>query len=279
MVPMLNATNASLVLVVSFLLWSVGEAMSLVILAIYFWRLVSLSLPAREAIVSCFIPMGPTGMGAYAIQNMAVDLSQMIHQGQFELQRDRLDITPEGLAAVAEAVHWLGMITALLLVSLATFWLIEATCSVFTVIPKRFNVGLWACVFPFGVYTNALCRLGQDLRNEGFKGWAAACVTITTLLWLICALSTLYKGVWQAQLFFAPGLEGWNERKALASHASSDSFAASEGDMENGFVDSQAIGEGAVPAEDDASRVSRVSHYDGTYSVSRQRRKAKVLET
>ena len=70
-------------------------------------------------------------------------------------------------------------------------------------------------VFPCGVYANALCRLSTDLRNGGFKVYAAIWVMFTIVAWLGCALETTYHGVWQAKLFFAPGLTGRAEKEAL----------------------------------------------------------------
>ena len=32
---------------------------------------------------------------------------------------------------------------------------------------------------------------------------------LTILLWLHCAVGTVYKGFWKKELFYAPGLEGW----------------------------------------------------------------------
>ena len=61
--------------------------------------------------------------------------------------------------------------------------------------------------------------VAKDLNNTGLRGWAAAMSTITIILWLYCALGTFYKGVWCGELFFAPGLEGWNEREALKKEA------------------------------------------------------------
>src|SRR3984885_9963477 len=176
------------VMVASIMMWSLGLGMSYIVLAIYFWRLMKCKLPARESIISCFVPVGPLGMGAYAIQK---------------------------IAAIAESIRWLGTLIAFCLLGLGTFFLVEAIASVWAKFPRSFNIGFWSFVFPCGVYANALCQLSTDLRNSGLKYFAATCVLATILLWLGCALATFYHGVWLGKLFFAPGQQGWAEQERI----------------------------------------------------------------
>ena len=211
LVNYVGTTNQQITLTVSFLSWSLGQALCFILMCIYFWRLLKSSLPARDLIFSCFILMGPTGEGAYSIQNLAVGLGTYIQKSGYLLSRGpHKHATTDVLEAVAESIHWLGLIVALFLVALSTFWLIQAICSVVLRIPKKFNVGFWSIVFPFAVYTNALCRLAQDLDNPGFRGWATTCAVLTILSWLSCALMTLWS-VWMGSLSCAPGLDGQGE--------------------------------------------------------------------
>ena len=235
-------------------------------MCLYFWRLLASSLPARELIISCFIPMGPTGEGAYSIQNLAVGLGTYIQTSGYLLSRGpHKQATIDMIAAVAESINWLGVIVALFLVSFSTFWLIQATCSVILRIPKQINVGFWSFVFPFAVYTNALCRLAQDLDNTGFRVWAAICTVVTVLLWLACALMTLWKGVWKGRLFFAPGLEGWNERRASNEKAKDEGNGLQQ--KEN--IEASVEGTSLLDTHGDPPRMS---HPDGTYSLVRRKR-------
>jgi hypothetical protein len=50
---------------------AVGFALSYHVLTIYYQRLMCHSLPPREAIVSCFIPVGAVGMAGWALLNLA----------------------------------------------------------------------------------------------------------------------------------------------------------------------------------------------------------------
>ena len=57
--PALQPTGSQKgVLQVSYILWGIGMALSLIIMAMYFHRLTVHSLPDSEAIVSAFLPLG-----------------------------------------------------------------------------------------------------------------------------------------------------------------------------------------------------------------------------
>ena len=214
LLPYLGRSPGVMVLVVSFMAWSLGVSMSLVISTIYLWRLMKCQLPAREAIISCFVLVGPFGMGAYGIQNLAVGLAIHIEKYRFVLERGP-SVPASSLAAVAESVHWIGIILGFANLGLATFWLIEAISSVCSKFPRSFNVGFWSFVFPLGAYSNAFSQLSTDLRNNGIKGFAATCVVVTILIWLGCALATVEAGILRGRLFYAPGLQGWAEKERM----------------------------------------------------------------
>ena len=210
LLPYIPYPNNVAVLVVSFLLWSAGESICFILTTIYFWRLMSCNLPPKEAIVSTCIGMGPFGMGAYSIQLQAVFLSQYIKGAHFgPTQSEPPPLPQETLLATAEAIHWLGIIVAVFLIGHCTFWFVESFTSVLFRIPKSFNIGFWGFTFPLGVYALGLSTLSKDIRNSGFRGYAAAISVLTILLWVLCAVGTIYKGFWKGELFYAPGLENW----------------------------------------------------------------------
>ncbi|KAK5220340.1 Plasma membrane sulfite pump involved in sulfite metabolism [Exophiala xenobiotica] len=142
--PYLAYKNSVTLLVTSFLMWSLGVGMSLVILSLYFWRLMSCQLPPRDAIISTFVPVGPFGMGAYSIQQLAVGLGSLVREHRFTLDRPPQPPNDAAtMATIAEGIHWAGVIVALLLLGLASFLLVEACFSVHANVSKTFNVGAW----------------------------------------------------------------------------------------------------------------------------------------
>lgn len=193
---------------------SLGTGMSFLVLGIYLWRLMSCQLPARDVIVTTFVPVGPMGMSAYAWISLAVALARTVSKSGFLFHEPGEPVpTDASRAAVVEMIVWIGVIGALFLLGVATFFLVEAIISVTVRVPKSFNVGLWSFVFPVGVYANAWCKLGTQLRNDGMKIYGIIWVVATAGLWIFCATLTTYKAVWQGNLFYAPGLQGWTEKE------------------------------------------------------------------
>lgn len=212
--------NAIAVIAVSYLMLASGLGLSFLLLGIYVWRLLNCHLPPRASIVSTFVPVGPLGMSAYAFVNLSAALSKQVRQGNFGFRQSwETPLSAATLDAVAEMLIWIGVIGALFLLGMASFFLVEAVAAIITTVPKTFNIGHWSFVFPCGVYANAFCKISILLRNDGMKGWATACVVGVVLLWLMCAILTTYKAVIQGKLFFAPGLQGWVEEKELKSYS------------------------------------------------------------
>lgn len=60
-----NEQHAMGTLLVSFVLWGMGTPLAIAVLVIYYQRLAVHKLPPREAIVSCFLPLGPLGFGGF----------------------------------------------------------------------------------------------------------------------------------------------------------------------------------------------------------------------
>lgn len=272
LLPYLNYPNNILTLVVCFLMWSAGQCTSFMVLTIYMWRLMACNVPARDAIVSCFIPLGPLGQGSFSIQQQAVFLANFLKKTSYApTQSDPPPVPPETIRALAEAVHWMGIIAGLFLIGHATFWLVEAFTSVIWRIPKKFNIGFWGFTFPFGTYANALSFVSKDLRNAGFKGWAATCTTAVVLLWLMCAVGTTYKGFWKGELFYAPGLEGW-----VYEHGHERKGAGSEEKKENDAQQAHSAADPSQRGQQDTplakmQRRQRLTNASGTYSVQRPR--------
>lgn len=65
--PLLIPPLTSLTVVVSYILWGTGFPVAVLIMAIYYSRLTFHKIPARAQIISTFLPLGPTGQGAFGL--------------------------------------------------------------------------------------------------------------------------------------------------------------------------------------------------------------------
>lgn len=165
----------------------------------------------------------------------------------------------------------MGIIIGLFLIGYATFWLVESCSSVLARIPMKFNVGIWGFVFPSGTYALALSALSVDLRNDGLKGWAAACTMFVILLWMLCATGTVYKAFWKGEMFYAPGLEGWIYHDENEEADGNENNNKSEGKGKgkgNGNGNDKPKSESAKQVERMQAR-KRITNSSGTYTITK----------
>lgn len=175
--------------------------MAIVILAMYYNRLMIHDILPGQVAVASFIAIGPLGMGAAAIQLL----------GQVSLKLfARNDFIPK--APIAGQFFYLtGILIALILWGFAVVWLFFALA---TIIRRQvtFNLTWWAFTFPLGVFTVATTTLAQELPSKFFKVLGTIFSVAEFLLWVMVACGTI-KASLNGQLFQPPPLEAW-EKKA-----------------------------------------------------------------
>lgn len=62
-----SVAYALTILLASYIMDGIGLLLAAMIMAIYFQRLAVHHLPARDVIISTFLPLGPCGQGGYAL--------------------------------------------------------------------------------------------------------------------------------------------------------------------------------------------------------------------
>ncbi|KAF2101568.1 hypothetical protein NA57DRAFT_73007 [Rhizodiscina lignyota] len=190
------------VMLVSFLLWTCGLMLVHLVMMCYFWRLVAYGLPSEQLLPSSFLPMAPLSQGASGGLQLSIAFSTYLQSSDFTLtQSTPVQFPAVAVIAVAESVHWAGVLAALALLAYATFWLIEASLAMSYKRPRSFSIGMWSLTFPYASYTSAWALLAKDLRNHGMAGFAAANTVIASLVWLFCAGMTIRNTVFTGQLF------------------------------------------------------------------------------
>ncbi|SPO31962.1 related to SSU1 - plasma membrane sulfite pump [Ustilago trichophora] len=197
-------TYAFTIMVVSYLVLGIGLPLALLILVLYFQRLLLFKSPPRDVIISVFLPLGPCGQGGEAC----------LHLGRVALHLFPTISTPASssgvpqLLSVGQALYGAGLISAMLLFGLGIWWL---AIGVFTIVRelKRgklgFNMGWWGLTFPFASLAICTARLAIELDSLTLKIVYTAFVIANISLWLYVAIPTA-KGAWTGRLFNAPCL-------------------------------------------------------------------------
>lgn len=140
----------------SYILWGTGVPLSLMVMAIYFHRLIIHRLPPQEVIVSVFLPIGPFGQGGY---------------GMMTLGKLALDVFPKTgtLHPMAgEIFYVVGFGLAMVMWGFGLIWLFFAVASV-----GRgrfpFNMSWWGFTFPLGVFAMSTLTMGSELPSPFFR--------------------------------------------------------------------------------------------------------------
>ncbi|KAK6416294.1 Plasma membrane sulfite pump involved in sulfite metabolism [Oleoguttula sp. CCFEE 5521] len=193
--------------------WSLGESyifcgtgipLAMSVLVIYFQRLTIHKLPPPEVIVSCFLPLGPLGQGAFGIMQLG------------KVAKKILPITNTLEVAIAgEVLYTLGWVIGLIMWGYGLVWMFFAISSI-SRSKFPFNMGWWGFTFPLGVYTVATTTFGKEMPSRFFDVLGTMFSIIVTLLWLVVALLTLRDAA-SGKLFFAPCLKEYAKKDAVAS--------------------------------------------------------------
>lgn len=155
--------HAYTTLIVSYILWGIGQALSACVLALYFHRLTIHSLPPREVIVSVFLPVGPLGQGGFGIQQLGkVALKRIGDTGAFR----GAGLDP---AKGAEILYVMGVFLGIVMWGFALLWVSFALISLATTQNFPFNMGWWGFTFPLGVWGTCTNALAVNLHSEFFK--------------------------------------------------------------------------------------------------------------
>lgn len=197
--------HALITIVTSYVLWSMGLPLALVVMTIYFHRLAIHNLPPQEVIVSVFLPLGPMGQGGYAAMQLGIQASKVFPKTQ----------TLHPMAG--EVLYVLGWMTAVVLWGFGLVWLFFAVASISrSKVP--FNMGWWGFTFPIGVFTMSTITMGQEMPSAFFRILGTALAVGVMLLWCVVAAGTV-KNILFGNLFVAPCLREMEKRATEEAEA------------------------------------------------------------
>jgi tellurite resistance protein TehA-like permease len=152
-----NPQHALGTLITSYVMWGMGVPLAMTVLVMYYQRLALHKLPPREVIVSCFLPLGPLGMGGYTITYLG------------KVSRENFAQTHIISDVAGEVVYILGFFVALIMWGFGLVWLVFALATIYKCQPFPFNMGWWGFTFPLGVYAISTITFGVEMPSQFFK--------------------------------------------------------------------------------------------------------------
>lgn len=150
------------------------------ILVLYLNRLIFHHIPPNESIVSSFLPLGPTGLGGFAIFKLGV-----VSRSLFPLLYSSLPFASnESHADMAALALWgVGLASALLLWAVGVWFLLVALASFYLkwkTRELRFNSGWWSFTFPLASLSLSTLLIGKELDSKGFQ--------VTGTIFVVCVV-------------------------------------------------------------------------------------------
>ncbi|KAJ2896392.1 Plasma membrane sulfite pump involved in sulfite metabolism [Coemansia aciculifera] len=206
----LPSSAAYATLLCSYTLAGAGVPLTFCVVVLYVHRVAVHKLPAHDAILTAFIPLGPVaqvGVAALTLGSVAQDvLPQML---------------PE-VAGLGQLLFGLGIVVALMAWGSALFW---AAHAVFSVVYQRrsacvpFNISWWALTFPVGVFASLTASLGDALELAFFRVCFLLLVALLLVLWTFNVVRTA-TGLWTGAIFDIHGLMATYDSDSSASSTS-----------------------------------------------------------
>lgn len=181
------------ILICSYMLWGLSVLPAFTILTILFLKLALHKLPEQNMAISSCLALGPIGTGALALLLIGKQAGSVL--------------TLHSYAAMGEAMHYTGIMAAMLLIGFGFWWFTIALFTVYKHLGKgfTFNLGWWGLTFPLGVYTFAILELGYQLQFLILIHVGYGLSVVLILLWVIVAYKTIL-GAYQGILFNSPCL-------------------------------------------------------------------------
>ncbi|KAG9561580.1 sulfite efflux pump SSU1, partial [Aureobasidium melanogenum] len=190
----LQAHEALWTLLTCYCCWAIGFFVGLMILCIYFYRLLLFKLPSQEVVVSVFLSLGPLGQGSFGILQCG-KAAKMIFP--------KLTLLPSEAGTI---LYVMGLIMGLVIWAMAIPWMCFAVGSVLRLKFRfPFNIGWWAFLYPVGGVASATITLSAELDSAFFGVIAEVLTAIIVLVWIICFVRTI-RGAFTGELFPKPGV-------------------------------------------------------------------------
>lgn len=199
-----NPQLALATVLASYVMWGMAVPLSMSVLVIYYQRLALHKLPGREVVVSSFLPLGPLGMGGYAVMRLGAVSHRIFPKTNF--------FESEGIEVVGDIFYVLGLFCGLIMWGFGLTWLVFALASIYKSRPFPFNMAWWGFTFPLGVYAISTIEFGTQMPSLFFRVLGTVFGVMVILLWMVVAAGTV-RGIWDGKLLHSPALSDFEEKR------------------------------------------------------------------
>lgn len=181
-------------IIISYLCWSNGIALTGWVVGVYMWKLYVHKIPMeRNNGFVAFLPIGAFGQGSYAAMLICDNFRDYLQKENpkfLQIGTDAAQITSNN-HIVGQAVKYLGLFIGLFLVSNGYFFTFNAVCSLFAAGVDKFTKGWWACTFPLGTMALSNHALYTLFGFEAFRAVSAIYSVALVLITIVCLIGSV----------------------------------------------------------------------------------------
>lgn len=200
--------DALITLTLAAFLVSLGLCLAMMILTMYFLRLIMYGVPQGASVISTFIPLGPMAQGGYSILLLGQGFRTILPlQNESQVLSD---------PHTGDIINVICVFIAFVLWALATMWLLYACLAVQEVLRQGlfpFKLPIWGLIFPNGVYANLSIQLSRELDITSMRIWGSIYALLTLILWTAVFVKTVVM-LRNGQIFESPCIEEIDMGKA-----------------------------------------------------------------
>ena len=144
-------------MIASYISLGIGFSLSLLVLAVYFVRLLQKGWPGLEIANSVWVVIGPIGHSANTILQLGRHINDMEIGGQNETITC---INKKYFQTIQQSVLAPSLLTGLFLWGFALFWFFIAALTLYQHTSKiKFNLSFWGIIFPIATFTFSTYQL------------------------------------------------------------------------------------------------------------------------
>lgn len=206
-----NPEHALGTILASYIMWGMAVPLSMTVIVMYYTRLALHKLPPREIIVSSFLPLGPLGLGGYAVLRLGSTCRHVFPQTE----------SFSDIPIAGDIFYVIGIFIALIMWSFGITWLCFALASIYKSRPIPFSMGWWGFTFPLGVFALSTIQLGHIIPSLFFRVLGTIFAVAVIILWCVVFVGTV-RGAWNGQLFNAPCLKNLPKKDGSGKDAAEE---------------------------------------------------------
>ncbi|KAK9903430.1 hypothetical protein WJX75_005365 [Coccomyxa subellipsoidea] len=204
--------SAAQLVFTGYVLWGMTIPLAFFVITIFFLRLMLHSMPSKESMVSCLLPMGPFGASSGALISLGALAMEVFSE---QTNSDPI------LVNFARSAAGFGLVAGLILWGFGVWWLLMTASLLGTHWGRLpFNMGWWAFIFPMGIYCAATDTLAKLTGLQFFQVMGAMLTVAIFVGWLYIMSMTAIKA-WQGHLFraYSPSQPMADLRSAHPAHS------------------------------------------------------------